>query len=138
MGKRLHHEEGSLTAFVAIIAFALFVLIGLVVDGGAVIAADRGAYGIAEQAARAGAGQISVSQLRSTGVVTLNTGRAIRAAEEYATAAGHPGTAYVSGGTVTVTISYNYPTVIISLIGINSLHVSATASATNVKGLGGV
>jgi len=130
-------ETGSLTAFFAVISFSLFVLIGLVVDGGAAIAADRAAYGIAEQAARAGAGQISVSRLRSVGTVTLNASRAIRVADAYAASAGHPGTASVSGDTVTVSISYNRPTVIISLIGISSLHISATASARNVEGLVG-
>ncbi|MHB8262491.1 MAG: pilus assembly protein TadG-related protein [Acidimicrobiales bacterium] len=126
-----------MTAFVAVISFSLFVLVGLVVDGGSAIAADRGAYGIAEQAARAGAGQISISKLRSTGMITLNAGRAVRVAEAYAAAGGHPGTASVSGDTVTVSISYSRPTAIISLIGINNLHISATASAENVKGSGG-
>ncbi len=135
---KYHRESGSLTVFVAVISLALFIMVGLVVDGGSALAADRSAYSAAEQAARAGAGQISVSQLRSKGVVVLNDSRAVSAALSYATAAGFPATAYVSGNTVIVHISYYKPTAIISLIGIDSLHITATASAQNVEGSGGV
>jgi Flp pilus assembly protein TadG len=130
-------ESGSLTVFVAVMSLALFVMIGLVVDGGSALAADRSAYSVAEQAARAGAGQISVSQLRSKGVVALNNSKAVSAAVSYAAAAGLPATAYVSGNTVVVDISYSRPTAIISLIGIDSLRITATASAQNVEGAGG-
>ena len=131
-----NHESGSLTVFVAIISLALFVMVGLVVDGGSALAADRSAYSVAEQAARAGAGQISISQLRSKGIVALNDSKAVNAAVSYAAAAGLPATAYVSGSTVIVHISYSRPTTIISLIGIDSLHITATASAQNVEGSG--
>jgi Flp pilus assembly protein TadG len=131
---RLLGETGSLTAFLAVLAVALFALVGLVVDGGAAIAAKRAAAAEAEQAARAGADQLSLRGLRSDQIV-LNPRAALAAAVAYTDAAGHPGTASVDGLTVTVTVRLVEPTTILSMIGIDHLKVSATASATVVHGV---
>src|SRR5581483_8008697 len=48
-------DDGSVTAFVAVLLVALFALMGLVVDGGTAISAQQSAVDEAEQAARAGA-----------------------------------------------------------------------------------
>ena len=78
-------------------------LLGLVVDGGAALTAHQAAEVEAEQAARSGAGAISVDALRA-GSVQLDPAAAVAAAERFTAAAGHPGTATVSGGVVTVRI----------------------------------
>ncbi len=127
-------QEGSITAFVALMLIAVFVLMGLVVDGGAELSARQAATDEAEQAARAGAGRLSVAALRS-GVVQLNEAAAIRAAENFTIAAGHPGTATVSSGTVTVQIHYRISTEILGIVRLNSLPVSASASAVDVRGV---
>ncbi len=127
-------DEGSLSAFVALLLVALFALVGLVVDGGAAIAAHQAAVDEAEQAARAGAGALSVSALRS-GVLSIDEHTAVTTAEAFTSAVGHPGTASVSGGTVTVTVRYRIPTAILGIVGIGSMPVAATASAVDVQGV---
>ena len=56
-------DDGSLSAFVALVFLALLVLMGLVVDGGSAFTAHQAAVDEAEQAARAGAGALSVDAL---------------------------------------------------------------------------
>jgi len=109
-------------------------LLGLVVDGGAALTAHQSAVVEAEQAARSGAGAISVDALRS-GYVQLDPGSAVAAAERFAAAAGHPGTATVSGGVVTVRVNYSLPTTVLGIIGIRTIAVSAEASAIDLHGV---
>ena len=55
-------DRGSVTAFVALLLVALVALAGLVVDGGAAMSAHQAAVDEAQQAARAGAGALSVGR----------------------------------------------------------------------------
>jgi hypothetical protein len=72
----LHGERGSLSVFVVLFSVAVFVLAGLLVDGGASINARLRAADIAEQAARAAADTIDVDHLRATGEVRISDGAA--------------------------------------------------------------
>jgi len=128
------YEEGSLTAFLAVLCLSLFILIGLVVDAGRAIAARSSAMDEAQQAARTGAGQLSVAALRS-GQVEIDAGAAIRAADAYLSSIGLTGTASVVGQTVSVHIATDEPTVILGIVGINRIAISVTASAINVHGV---
>ncbi|HVC71811.1 MAG TPA: pilus assembly protein TadG-related protein [Acidimicrobiales bacterium] len=128
------HQEGSLTAFVAVVSTSLFLLIGLVVDAGRAVAARSVAMDEAQQAARAGAGHLSVPALRS-GQVQIDPAAAIGAANAYLSSVGQSGTASVVGQTVTVHIVSQEPTVILGIVGINEIHVSVTAQAINVHGV---
>ncbi len=127
-------DLGSITAFVALMLVAIFALMGLVVDGGSDLSAHQSAVDEAEQAARAGAGALSVAALR-TGSLQLDPAQAVIAAERFTESAGHPGTATVSGGTVTVVVHYRIRTQILGIIGLSTLPVSASASALNVQGV---
>jgi hypothetical protein len=127
-------DRGSLSAFVVLLLVAIFVLMGLVVDGGLAASARQQAADEAEQAARAGAGSISVEALRS-GQLQIDDSAAISAAEQFMVAAGHPGVATVSSGSVQVEIRYRIPTVILGIVGITTLPVSATATAVDVSGV---
>jgi Flp pilus assembly protein TadG len=127
-------EDGSITAFLAVFAVALFALMGLVLDGGSAMSAQQSAYDEAEQAARAGAGALSVDGLRA-GSVAIDSQAAIAAAVAYTVSSGHPGTASVSNGRVTVQVHYRVPTSILGIVGISTLPVSATASAVNLHGV---
>lgn len=127
-------DEGSFTVFLAVLAVALFALVGLVIDGGRAVAAQSAATGDAEQAARLGADQISVEAVRS-GIVSIDPVAAARAADDYLHAVGSPGHVTVSGQTVTVRIKTSEPTVILGMIGLSQIGVSASASATNVHGV---
>jgi len=126
---------GSLTAFVAVFCLTLFTLVGLVVDEGRAVAARSAAMSEAEQAARAGAGQVSVDSLRS-GEVAIDPARAIRTANAYLLSVGQlGGTTTVVGQMVTVHITTEDPTTILGIVGIKSIGISVTASAINVHGV---
>jgi Flp pilus assembly protein TadG len=127
-------ENGSFTVFVAVLALALFALVGLVVDGGRAVAAQSAAAGESEQAARLGADQISVEAIRS-GTVAIDPESASRAAYAYLHSVGTSGTVTISGQTVTVHIESSEPTVILGIIGVQQIGISASASATNVHGV---
>ena len=64
-------ERGSMSVFVVIFSMTVFLLAGLLVDGGAAINARLKAADIAEQGARAAADEIDVDTLRATGQVRL-------------------------------------------------------------------
>jgi Flp pilus assembly protein TadG len=132
--RQCRDADGSITVFVALVLVALIVLLGLVVDGGTALSARQSAADEAEQAARAGAGSLSVDALRS-GSLQLDPVVAVAAAESFSVAAGHPGTATVSGNVVTVRIHYRVPTEVLGIVGIGSLPVTAVASATDVEGV---
>ena len=127
-------ESGVLSAFLAVIAVALLLLVGLVVDVGRAIAAQRMAADEAEQAARTGAGQISIDSLRQ-GEVSIDSESAVAAAVRYTVQSGQPGTASVRDGTVTVRVVVVVPTTILGIAHIKSIKVSATASASDVAGV---
>jgi Flp pilus assembly protein TadG len=133
--RRLERDEsGVLTAFVAVLAVALFVIVGMAVDCGRAIAAQRLAADEAEQAARTGAGQVSVPALRA-GQVVLDSPAAVHWAEGYTISSGHPGTATASNGIVTVRVVVAVPTTILGIVGVPTITVSATASASDVRGV---
>jgi hypothetical protein len=127
-------ESGSLSAFMAVFCLTLFLLIGLVVDAGRAISFRAAALAEAQQAARAGAGQLSVGALRS-GLVEIDPADAIEASDAYLASVGAAGTTSVVGQTVTVHIATHEPTVILGIIGINRIVVSVSASAINVHGV---
>ena len=77
---------------------------------------------------------MSVDALRS-GSLVIDQNAAIRSAEAFMSAAGHPGTAAVAAGAVTVSIHYRIPTSVLGIVGIKSLPVSATASAVDLQGV---
>lgn len=117
---------------VVVLAPALFILAGAVVDGGRAIAAHEAATAEAEQAARAGADALSGPSLR-VGAISPEAQAAVAAAEAYMAQAGHPGTATVSGQNVSARVApYKVPTTFLGLIGVSSFAVSAQGSATAV------
>ena len=127
-------ESGVLTVYVAVLAVALLAIVGMAVDSGRALAAQRLAAGEAEQAARAGAGQLSVQGLRD-GQLYVDPSAAVKAAETYTFLSGHPGVATVSNGVVTVRVVVVVPTTILDIVGVKSITVSATASASDISGV---
>lgn len=73
MRRVLIGDRGSAALFVAIFAPAMIFLAGLVIDGGAAIEARQRASDVAEQAARAAAGQCDVVVLRAKGVCRITS-----------------------------------------------------------------
>jgi Flp pilus assembly protein TadG len=127
-------QQGVIAVFCAVIAVALFLVAGSIVDFGRALAAQRLAVGEAEQAARTGAGQISVKALRQ-GRIELNQQAAVRAATNFTVVAGHPGIATADDSTVTVRIVESVPTTILDIIHISEITVTASESAVDVAGI---
>ncbi|MEU0565532.1 flp pilus-assembly TadE/G-like family protein [Nonomuraea sp. NPDC005983] len=103
-------ERGSMSVFTVLFSVVVFLLAGLLVDGGAAINARLRAADIAEQAARAGADRIDEAQLRRTGQVRLlDEGQVCARADEIVTAlAGTDvtrGDCTVAGGGAEVTVA---------------------------------
>ncbi len=123
-----------MTAFLAFLGVALFVLVGLVVDGGRALAARRQAMDIAEQAARIGADQLSVDALRQ-GSFIIDPVAATNAVDADLLSSGVTGTVSVSGDSVTVAVHSVCTTTILEIVGVQSIAVSGTAVATDVHGV---
>jgi hypothetical protein len=127
-------EEGSIAAFTVLLCTALVALLGLVAEGGQVLADRETAMAEAEQAARTGAAQLSAGTLHLGGIVDGGA-EPVHAAEYVMAADGHPGTARAAAGLVTVTVTpFSVSTPLLSLVGIPSVTISAHASAEAVAG----
>jgi Flp pilus assembly protein TadG len=124
-------EQGSATVFVVFLSIALLAAAGLVIDGGYALAQRRSAINHAEQAARLAADQLSEPGLRN-GVVRIDNNRAHAAAEDYLRAAGTRGTVDVHLDTVTVTVTDTYQSTLLSIVGVDEIPVSASATASSV------
>lgn len=124
-------EQGSVTAFVAVVAVALVLVAGMAYDGGEIVAAQGRARGAADGAARAGAQEINITHLRSTGEAVLDPAAAVDAAEGYLARTGIAGDAVVVGADITVTVTLRQPLRI--LPGPDRI-VTVTETATAVTG----
>ena len=133
--RRLRGEDGQLTLFVSLAMFGLLILAGFVVDSGFVLAARRRAIDEAHGAARAGAEALAPSAYRTTGAVELNPGTAAAAAQGFLGATGHSGTVSVNGNEVTVNVSFEQPTSLLRIIGIDGVTVSGRGHARSVRGI---
>ncbi|MFP5376434.1 MAG: pilus assembly protein TadG-related protein [Acidimicrobiia bacterium] len=130
-------ERGQITLFVALVAGALLVLAGLVVDGGEVLAARRRAFDDAQEAARAGAQALAPSPYRGGDAVVLDPEAAAAAAHGYLAAAGHPGAVVVEGDQVAVEVSFDQPLSLLRLVGIDHVTVSGHGRARAVRDVEG-
>jgi Flp pilus assembly protein TadG len=129
-------DRGSIAAYLVIIAVALFALAGLVLDGGAALAAHGRAADAAQQAARAGADALDESSLRTAtpAGLTANPAAARAAAAGVLAAADVTGDITVAGGAVTVTARATGPAAILSIVGIDRVGGTATATAVPLHG----
>ena len=127
------NQEGSITLWFAVLASALLAVVGLVWAGGDALAAKARAQSEAFAAARAGAQAVSGAGL-AAGTVVLDPVAANQAAEAVLGAAGANGVVSVSGRTVSVTVSASVPGELLSLVGIATLEVRGSASATATPG----
>lgn len=129
-------EDGSISAFLVVIALTLVFVAGLVLDGGRMLATRREVQDVAQNAARAGAQAVDLSAARS-GAATIDPGQASAAADSYLALAGHTGTTQVTGDTVTVTVTDTVSMTLLSLAGIGSRTTTAVESARTVQGVTG-
>lgn len=123
-------ERGTVTAFVAIVATALVLVAGMAYDGRHVIAVHTSARNTARQAARAGAQEIDLDELRATHHVRLDPRAAEQAADDFLRRAGATGTVQVNDASVTVTVTAT-ATMHILPTSDRTIVVSETAAAVN-------
>ncbi|MFF4506666.1 TadE/TadG family type IV pilus assembly protein [Streptomyces sp. NPDC001401] len=128
-------ENGQVTPFVVILAIAIVMFVGLVVDGGLALAAKARAIGEAQEAARAGAQALDLAEYRESGTVRLVPGQARTLAQTYLASTGDTGTVTVSGDTVTVAVTAHQHTQLLGLLGLDSLTVTSTGSAHPARGI---
>lgn len=124
-------DEGTITAMVVILATTFVACAGLAVDGGRLVAAKIALGDQAENAARAGAQEISSFR---GGTLRLDESQAVRAAEEFLSANGVNGDAHIEDNSVTVEVHEVVPMTLMRLFGIKNKTLSASRSATPADG----
>jgi hypothetical protein len=131
-------DAGHVTLFVAILSVGVLLVISMVYFQGLQLRAGREAGNLAEEAARAGAGQLDRDRAYRTGVSVVDPSAAVVQARAYLAAAGATGTATAVGTRqVRVTVTITRPAPILSIIGIGSVSVTRTATADLVVGVEG-
>lgn len=135
---RVWSDSGSLTLMLAVLMLALLALAGLVIDGGRKLDATQKAYAIAQEAARAGAGQVNTSAAYGSGTFEVDPSQAKAAARAYLASAGYRRwSVTVSGNSITVIVHVTERTEVLSLIGIATFTSSGSAVASLVSGVTG-
>ena len=132
MSRHRGTEQGSVSAFVAVIALGLVMVAGLVYDGGQILAAQARARDLAANAARAGAQEIDLDALRTDGVPLLDPDRAATAAHTYLVRSGVDGQVVVDGTSVTVTATIHQN---MRILPVPDREVRATDTATATPGV---
>ncbi|GAB2916342.1 pilus assembly protein TadG-related protein [Nonomuraea fastidiosa] len=128
-------ERGSMSVFTVLFSVVVFLLAGLLVDGGSAINARLRAADVAEQAARAAADQLDVDHLRQTGETRLlGEDQVCARAEEITAAQGGGdvrfGECTVDGqAQVTVTVSVRWEAFFLGAIGFSGAEMTGEASA---------
>lgn len=129
-------ERGSMSVFTVLFSVVVFLLAGLLVDGGSAINARLRAADVAEQAARAGADQVDEDHLRRTGQMRLlGEDQVCARADEIVEAQGgddvSSGECSVGQGQaqVTVTVSVGWKAFFLSAIGFPGSEMTGEATA---------
>lgn len=122
-------EAGSVSAFVAVVAVGLIMVTGMAYDGGQIVAAQATARDLAASAARAGAQEVDLDRLRTTGDAMLDPDRATTAAQAFLAQAGFSGSTRVAGSSITVTVTVLQP---MRILPVPDRMVTATDTASAV------
>jgi hypothetical protein len=127
--RRTTGDRGSATAWALGLIVIGLLAAGLVFDGGTAMAAKLEAWHVAQQSARAGADQIDLVLLRTTGTVAIDPPAAEAAARQWLAQAGVDGTVAATPEQVTVTVTTTSTAVLLAAVGIGTYTVSATGAA---------
>ncbi|MEV4706779.1 pilus assembly protein TadG-related protein [Actinoplanes sp. NPDC049316] len=125
-------DRGSATAFGLFLILVVLVLAGAVLEGGNAMSARGHATDIAQQAARAGANKLNLAALRQSGVVQIDPAAAQAAATNFLNQMGEHGTVTATAQEVRVTVTVTRPGILVPILGVDTLTVEATASATPI------
>ncbi|GLZ15874.1 hypothetical protein Acsp04_61090 [Actinomadura sp. NBRC 104425] len=131
-------DQGSLSVFAVIITLVVVTLFGAVVDFGQKLQARHDAYATAQEAARAGAGQVDLDRAYAQGRFVVDRAHALRAAQNYLRASGHTGSVTTVGPrSIQVRVTITKPALFLPLIGIPSVSASGVATAELTTGVEG-
>jgi Flp pilus assembly protein TadG len=134
----LRLDRGSISVFAVIITLVVVVFFGAIVDFEQALEARQDANAAAQEAARAGAGQVDLDRAYASGHFVINQATALHAAQDYLRAGGYTGTAAPDGAhTIRVRVSISRPALFLPVIGISTLHATATATADLTTGVEG-
>ena len=126
----LRNEYGAVAVAGVLLAGALIVLVGFGIDVAHAFVVRRDLTGIADQAALVGSQQLDIPLWRQ-GTLALDPETAEQVADTQLSASPDvTGAATAETGSVTVEASESFPTLILRLVGIPTLTVSATVTAT--------
>jgi Flp pilus assembly protein TadG len=133
-------QAGSVSVMAPLLILTVLVLLGLAFDGGTAISAHQRAIGLAEQAARAGAQQVSIASVRSpSGPYRLAPQAARRASDAYLRRAGATGQVRIghdqTGDFVEVAVAWSQPAVFAGLLGLRQFNGTGTAQARLCRGI---
>lgn len=142
MNRRLLHrvhrdDRGAVMFWVIPMMLGLIAMAGLIVDGGAALAARGRAEDSAQQAARAAADALSPSTVFTADPsgLTADPGAARAAAQRVLDTAGiASSTITISGDSVTVSVTVHEHAQILSAFGLNDINGSASATAYALHG----
>jgi Flp pilus assembly protein TadG len=126
---RLACEQGSVLITGLLLSLALIMVIGFAVDVGHAFLVKRQLASIADDAALSGSQAISLQSLHE-GHLQLNPGQARVEAQN--TIAANPsvtGQVNATTASVTVTVTRRVPTILLGLVGLNTLTIHAHATA---------
>ncbi|MHA4818793.1 hypothetical protein ACXZ65_31100 [Streptomyces aculeolatus] len=130
--RRLKRDDGSMSLFYAVTIVGIFLLMGLVVDGGGRLKAGSRATMVATEAARTAGQQVDPGQAIPGSAIVADPAAASAAARSYIAEAGMTGSVRVSGDgkTLTVEVHDTYQPHFASLLGYGSMPVTGRATAT--------
>ena len=124
-----HDEDGTVSAFVAVLAVALLAVAGLAYDGGQIIATTAQARDVASAAARTGAQQPAAVDVHA-GRTGLDAAAAHDAATDFLDAAGATGSVTIDGPQVRVSVTVTQP---MRILPIADRTITVTATSTAVS-----
>jgi hypothetical protein len=130
--RRAAGDRGSVTGYTVIVTIAAVVFAGLVLDAGMAVATKVQVISTAQSAARAGARDLDLAHLRATGTIRVDPAAAQTSAQDWLQRSGWGGTVTVTGNQVTVTVTGTADTQLLGMVGIATIPVGATATATAI------
>lgn len=129
-GGRLRRDDGSLTVFTTIVLGTLMLFAAVSLDFGAALNAKIRALHAASEAARMGAQQLDIPALHSGRIRVLNPMQAAAAARRFLATSGTTGTVAATATSVKVYATARQRTWILPIVGIDSVALTADATAS--------
>jgi Flp pilus assembly protein TadG len=132
--KWLRRDDGAFSPLIAVVAFSIFAMIGLSVDGGGAMQARERADNLAAEAARAGGQAIDLGQAVGGTADVVNSDAAVEAANEYLTSEGLKGKVTISPDRrrIKVVITITYQPVMLGLVSVKPWTETGQATAVLV------